>query len=151
MKTKYLFLAVAALGMAACAEVDDFSQNYAPAGGGVEKGYLAVDLNADGATRAAGDSYEDGTTAEQAVSRAAFFFFDADGKAYDVTGNGKNRLDKNYSNSEDQEFTGNVNVEEISDPILVIKESKKVPPQKIVAVLNCPIDNDNISLLSKVK
>ena len=35
---------------------------------------------------------------------------------------------------------GDVNIEEISNPILVIKNSKNVPPQKIVAILNSPIE-----------
>ena len=132
MKTKYLFLAVAALGMAACAEVDDFSQNYAPAGGGVEKGYLAVDLNADGATRAAGDSYEDGTVAEQAVSRAAFFFFDAAGNPFNINADG------NYFNVAvaDNGSAAAPNIESMTNPVLVVEKYKGEFPASVVAIVN---------------
>ena len=132
MKTKYLFLAVAALGMAACSEVDDFSQENLPVGGGAEKGYLAVDLNAAGGTRATGDSYEDGTAAEQAVNNATFYFFDAAGNPFNVNANG------NYFSVAvaDNGATQAPNIESMTNPVLVVEKYKGEFPASIVAVVN---------------
>ena len=67
---KYLFIALAALGFAACAEkLDD---NNLPQGGEMEESYIAINLlSADVDTRAATDSYgyEEGTDAERKITR----------------------------------------------------------------------------------
>lgn len=143
MKAKsFLFGLLASAAFVSCSnEVDSIENNVVNQKG--EQSYLAVNLNP--VTRTT-PTFEAGSDAENLVNNVSFFFFDADGNAYDVTGEGSNRLDKTYSNPKDQEFTGDVNVEEISTPILLIEESQQVPPQKIVAVLNCPISNTNISL-----
>ena len=132
MKTKYFFLAVAALGMAACTEVDDFSQNNLPVAGGPDKGFLAIDLNADGISRAAGDTYEDGTAAEQTVSEATFYFFDAAGNPFNINTNG------NYFNVAvaDNGGTEAPNIESMTDPVLVVEKYKGEFPASIAAVVN---------------
>ena len=83
---KYLFLARAAMSFAACTEkIDDNN----PQTGELEESYIAINLmSADLDTRAATDSYgyEEGTTAERAIKTAYFFFFDAEGNAFNVTG-----------------------------------------------------------------
>ena len=76
---KYFIFAVAALGLAACAEkgLDNGAQK-----GEIEESYVAVTLTADDMfTKAAGD-YEEGTAAERAVNSAYFFFFHQEGKAF---------------------------------------------------------------------
>ena len=139
MKTKYLVLAIAALGMAACTKVDDISQESTPTIGGPDKGYLAVDLNADGATRAAGDTYEDGTVAEQAVSSATFYFFDAAGNPFNINANG------NFFNVAvaDNGSTVAPNIESMTSPVLVVEKYKGEFPASIAAVVNY---NGNTSL-----
>ena len=143
MKTKsLLFGLLASAAMVSCTNEVDSIENIGANQKG-EQSYLAVNLSAITRTT---PTFEAGSAVENEVSKVAFFFFDAAGNAYDVTGNGKNRLDKDYTPDPNEEFTGDVNVEESSTPILVIEKSKQVPPQKIVAVLNCPISEDNISL-----
>lgn len=142
MKIKNLFVGMlAGAAMVACTneEFDSNVNNGAIQNG--EQSYLAVNLST--LTRTTPD-FEAGSDDENAVGKVAFFFFDAEGAAYNVTGTGSNRLNKDYS--KDEVFEGNVNIEEVSTPILVIEKSKQVPPQKIVAVLNCPITDDFISL-----
>ena len=146
MKIKSLLIGMlASTAFVACTNDVETVENGADAKG--EKSYLAVNLNYAGVnSRAEGETtnFVTGSAAENAVNNVSFFFFNAAGEAYVVTGTGSNRLDKGY-----EELTvnsGNVNVEEISKPILVIEESDQVPPQKIVAVLNCPISETNISL-----
>lgn len=69
---KYLFLAVAALGFAACAEKGLDNGNPVEKGE-IEQSYLAVSLMADDmSTRAAGDQYEDGEPAERVVKSFHF-------------------------------------------------------------------------------
>ena len=73
---KYLFLAVAALGLAACAEKG--LDNNDPANKGeLEQSYVAVTLAADDMNTKAtnGNEYEEGLAAERAVKSAYFFFF----------------------------------------------------------------------------
>ena len=66
MKTKYFFLALAAMGCVACSEKTEAPKNDPQAGVGADKGYLAIDLkSADDVTRVEGGQYEDGTAAEQ--------------------------------------------------------------------------------------
>ena len=139
---KYLYIALAALGFAACAEkIDDNSpvQN-----GELEESYIAINLmSADVETRAGEDKlgsdygYEQGTVAERAIKTAYFFFFDASGNPFNVTasapGGEKNHMQLTIGNT-----TGNVdpNVSDIKEAILVLNTYKGVYPSKIVAVLN---------------
>ena len=138
---KYLFIALAALGFAACAEkLDD---NNAPHSGEMEESYIAINLlSADVNTRAAEDTYgyEDGTDLERRVKTAYFFFFDENGNPFNVTGapatapgGGKNHLSLTIG-----ETTGKVNpnISDIKSAVLVLSTYKGVYPSQIVAVLN---------------
>ena len=78
---KYLFLAVAALGFAACAE-KGLENNAAT--GELEESYVAITLAADDMnTKAEGGKYEEGLDEERAVKSAYVFFF-KDGVAFPV-------------------------------------------------------------------
>ncbi len=138
---KYLFIALAALGFAACAEkIDDNSpvQN-----GELEESYIAINLmSADLETRAATDSYgyEAGTDAERAIKTAYFFFFDADGNPFNVTGapatapgGAVNHLSLTISEAT---TSGMPNVSDIKEAVLLLSTYKGVYPSQIVAVLN---------------
>ena len=138
---KYLFIALAALGFAACAEkLDD---NNAPHGGEMEESYIAINLlSADVDTRAAEDTYgyEDGTAAERAVKTAYFFFFDENGNPFNVTGapatapgGGKNHLSLTIGETTEKV---NPNISDIKAAVLVLSTYKGVYPSQIVAVLN---------------
>ena len=79
---KYLFIALAVFGLAACAK-DDISGGNGPSHNGeVEESYIAISLAASEGTRADGDDgYLDGTEIERKVASAHFFFF-KDGVAF---------------------------------------------------------------------
>lgn len=148
---KYLFIALAALGFAACAEkLDD---NNAPHGGEMEESYIAINLlSADVDTRAATDSYgyEEGTDAERAVNTAYFFFFDEDGNPFNVTGapatapgGAKNHLTLAITDAS----SAMPNVSDIKNAVLVLSTYKGIYPSQIVAVLNwVPDENTAYSL-----
>ena len=139
---KYLFMALAALGFAACAEkVDDTNVPK----GELEESYIAINLMAaDVNTRAAEDTYgyEDGTTAERAVNTAYFFFFDENGNPFNVLGSTGGATapggEKNHLSLTIGAASGNnqPNVSDIKNAVLVLNTYKGVYPSKIVAVLN---------------
>ena len=144
---KYLFIALAALGLVACA--DNGEDNIPAQNGELEESYIAINLmSADSGTRAATDSYgyEDGTALERLVKSAYFFFFDADGKPFNVTGAPATAPggEKNHLSLTIGETTGKVdpNVSDVKNAVLVLKTYKGVYPSKIVAVLNwTPTEN----------
>ena len=151
---KYLFIALAALGFAACAEkLDD---NNAPHGGEMEESYIAINLlSADVDTRAAEDTYgyEDGTEAERKITSAHFFFFDENGNPFNVLGvpatapdpanNGINHLQLSLTTSPENKTE---NISDISNAVLVLNTYKGIYPKKIVAVLNWTPSNKSYSL-----
>lgn len=140
---KYLFIALAALGFAACAEkVDDTNVPK----GELEESYIAINLMAaDADTRAPLDEYggfEDGTQPERAVKTAYFFFFDENGNPFNVLGSTGGATapggEKNHLSLTIGAASGNdqPNVSDIKNAVLVLNTYKGVYPSKIVAVLN---------------
>ena len=150
---KYLFIALAALGFAACADkMDDVKS---PAHNGeLEESYIAINLMAaDVDSRAVTDDignadeygYEEGTDAERAVKTAYFFFFDENGNPFNVNGAPATAPggEKNHLPLQIGATTGNTeNVSDIKEAVLVLKTYKGVYPSKIVAVLNWTPDDD---------
>ena len=146
---KYLFIALAALGFAACAEKMD--DNSPVQKGELEESYIAINLmSADVDTRAVTDpvgnadeyGYEQGTTAERAINSAYFFFFDAEGNAFNVTGNpasapggSVNHLSLNITD-QNPAASSLPNVSDIKNAVLVLNTYKGIYPSQIVAVLN---------------
>ena len=140
---KYLFIALAVFGLAACAK-DDISGGNGPSHNGeVEESYIAISLAASEGTRADGDDgYLDGTEIERKVASAHFFFF-KDGVAFPVNvtdgavtapGTGVNHLAATLNPGPD---TGSApNVSDIKDVVLLLKSYKGEYPNQIVAVLN---------------
>lgn len=134
---KYLFLAVAALGLAACAE--KAIDNGTVQKGELEQSYVAITLAADDmSTKAAGD-YEEGLAEERAVKSAYVFFF-KDGAAFPVTFDGTTSTNTGANNYLKVELTGNTgampNVSDVKDAVLVLQNYKGEYPNQIVAVLN---------------
>ena len=147
---KYLFLAIAALGLAACAE-KGLDNNGPEQKGELEQSYVAVTLAADdmGTKATNGNSYEEGLDVERAVKSAYFFFF-KDGQPFEVTenagtttpGGGKSYLSIALSGS-----TSDMdNVSDIKDVVLVIKNYKGEYPNQIVTVLNWTPTADKYTL-----
>lgn len=140
---KYLFIALALLGMASCAKDDLGNGNKPHHNGEVEESYIAINLMAaDVDSRAAADAfgYEDGTPAERVINSAYFFFFDENGNPFNILGapgtapgGGKNHMQLTIGN-----YTGNEdpNVSDIREAILVLSTYKGIYPSQVVAVLN---------------
>ena len=146
---KYLFIALAALGFAACAEKDD--HNLSVNNGEKEQSYMAVTFTADGVTRA--DEYVVGTNEERAVKSAHVFFFQ-NGEAFTVADRSSHPGDVNWVNVMDQmngqpnDEDGDAmpNVSDIKDKVIVLKNYKGEYPTHVVAVLNWTPVNPTYSL-----
>ena len=145
---KYLFLALAAFGFAACT-TDDLGGNNGPIHSGeVEESYIAINLSAADITRA------DGTEIERQVATAHFFFF-KDGVAFPVNVadgavtepglvSNVNYLAASLNLGPD---TGSApNVSDIKNVVLLLKNYKGEYPNQIVAVLNWSPANQAYSL-----
>ena len=137
---KYLFLAMALLGMASCTNEDITNGNKPIHGGEIEESYIAINLSASDVTRAEGGIYVKGADAERAVKTAHFFFF-KDGEPFPVNitngavtspGDTINHLSASLSGS----TSGMNNVSDIKDVVLLLSSYKGEYPNQIVAVLN---------------
>ncbi len=137
---KYLFLAIALLGMASCTKDDINDGNNPIHSGEVETSYIAINLSASENTRAADGEYVKGAEAERAVKTAHFFFF-KDGAPFPVNitdetvtspGGTINHLSASLEGSAD----GMDNVSDIKNVVLLISNYKGEFPNQIVAVLN---------------
>ena len=142
---KYLFIALAAFGFAACA--DKLDDTKSPAHNGeVEESYIAINLMAADVDSRAEDNegaFEYGTAAERAIKTAYFFFFDENGKPFNVMGapatapgGSKNHLPLDITPFTSNDAQPVENVSDISNAVLILNTYKGVYPSKIVAVLN---------------
>ena len=138
---KYLFIALAALGFAACAEK---AETNVPANNGeMEQSYIAVTFSADDlGTRAPGDAYDEGTADEREVKCAHFFFFDGNDRPFlinDTKTNNWLRVEtediENGLLGEDNTGNGKPNVTDVKT-VMAINNYKGEYPSQIVAVLN---------------
>lgn len=130
MKTRLFIAAMAAIAIIGCQKEAD-----GPVVADGQASFLKVDLRAAGTiTKADDGGYVYGTDAENKVNTVHFWFFDASGAAYAVQGT-QNFLAVTPSWAPG---TPNQNVEEISDVVLVIKQSTVAPPTQMIAVLNAP-------------
>ena len=136
---KYLFIALAALGFAACAEKAE--TNVPVNNGEKEQSYVAVTLKSDDATRADDGKYEDGLNEERAVHEAVVFFF-KNGAPFYVKHNGNTSTNEGRFNYlkiklEDNDPTSDMpNVSDIKDEVLVLENYKGQYPNQMLAVLN---------------
>ena len=144
---KYLFFALALLGMASCAK-DDLGNGKKPHHNGeVEESYIAINLMAADVDSRAQDTtnpkdggYEYGTDEERAVKTAYFFFFDENGSPFNLLGAPATAPGgtKNYMSLTIGDTIGDdePNVSDIKNAILVLKTYKGIHPKQVVAVLN---------------
>lgn len=138
---KYLFIALAALGFAACA--DKLEDTKSPAHNGeTEESYIAINLMAaDADTRAEDGGLDYGTAAERKINTAYFFFFDENGNPFNVVNVSAPGGNKNYLPLDITTITSNEgepvdNVSDISNAVLILDTYKGIYPSQIVAVLN---------------
>ena len=137
---RYLFLAVALLGLASCAKDDIANGNNPIHNGEIEESYIAINLSASDVTRADGGVYVVGAEAERAVKTAHFFFF-KDGAPFPVNiTNGTVTSPGGTINHLSATLNGNTsgmnNVSDIKDVVLLLSSYKGEYPNQIVAVLN---------------
>ena len=139
---KYLFIALAALGFAACAEkIED--TNAPVQNGELEESYIAINLmSADLDTRSNGDpagGYDDGTDEERKITSAHFFFF-RDNVPFNVTADGTGQVGKtNHLQLRDlapSPESSSENISDITNAVLMLKNYKGQYPNQVVAVLN---------------
>ena len=149
---KYLFIALAALGFAACAEKAE--TNVPVNNGETEQSYMAVTFTADDVTRADEGEFAVGTDAERKVKSAYVFFFYENGDAFTVTNKNSHPGAVNYvdvmdhindtpNNSEGDAMD---NVSDIKDTVLVLENYKGEYPSQVVAVINWTPTQDTYSL-----
>lgn len=146
----YLFIAMAALSLAACAEKMD--DDKIPHKGEVTESYISISLSSSDADTRADGTYQKGEELERAVKTAYFFFFDAEGNAFpvnvtdgarDAPGGEKNHLQAviNPTNGSDMN-----NVSDIKNVVLLLKNYEGDFPSGIVAVLNWVPTEDQYTL-----
>lgn len=140
-KIKLIPLALAAFMFSACSSED--TEN----GGGnnnVDVSYLSVNIQnvGEAMSRAEGEeydqgggTYEDGTADESKISNVRFYFFNADGTPYILSGSNKNWLTPTDDFNTDKDNHPNT-VEKISNSVLVIKNDERTAPHSVVAVIN---------------
>ena len=139
---KYLFVALAALGFAACAEkIED--TNAPVQNGELEESFIAINLmSADLDTRSNGDpagGYDDGTAAERKITSAHFFFF-RDNVPFNVNADGTgqvgqtNHLQLNGITPAPENTSENIS--DVTNAVLMLKNYKGQYPNQVVAVLN---------------
>ena len=144
---KYLFIALAALGFAACAENGE--QNAPVQKGELEQSYVAITLAADDITRADDGKYEAGLAEEREVKSAYVFFF-KDGAAFPVAFDGATSTNTGACNWLKVELNGTAtsmpNVSDIKDQVLVLQNYKGQYPNQMLAILNWTPEKSSYSL-----
>lgn len=140
MKRTFILAALAVMAFVGCnkeAAVDSIQTVDGPTA------MLKVNLKAAGTiTKAATTgTFEYGSETENAVKTVNFYFFTANGAAYPVSVTGSNDIKWTANTATPAE-----SVEEVSDVVLVIKQSQTELPAKVVAVINQPVSFANKSL-----
>ena len=134
---RYLFIALAALGFAACAEKNE--ENGPVQNAELEQSYVAITLAADDITRADDGKYEEGLAEEREVKSAYVFFFQ-DGAAFPVAFDGTTSTNTGACNWLKVELKGSTanmpNVSDIKDQVLVLQNYKGEYPNQMLAILN---------------
>ena len=145
---KYLFLAVAALGLAACAEkgLDNGPAN----NGELEQSYVAITLAAsDMNTKADDGKYEEGLDVERKVESAYVFFF-KDGAPFYVSfanGTSTNSGSINWLEVDLNTVASEMpNVSDVKDKVLVLQNYKGQYPNQMLALLNWTPENKSYTL-----
>ena len=162
---KYLFIALAVFGLAACAKDDLGDGNKPHHNGEVVESYIAINLTASDITRAEETTpvFQDGEAAERAVSHVDFFFFDSAGNPFPVKVNDPNDGTTsepggsvNHLRAVDISFTAdnttaNDDISDSSNAVLLLRTYKGEYPSQIVAVLNWSPDDATAYSLEDLK
>ena len=164
MKIEKLLLGLfASFLMVGCSQNDDL-----PNGGEEAKGkdsYLSIKINSDAIGSRANDTYIVGDDTENKVNSVLFFFFDAQGNAFNVpvpdAAEYENEIAKieRTKSKDNYIFVTNIdkssngagasnNIEKILDAVVVFKVKDNVYPSSVVAVLNWDYSGNGLSLSS---
>lgn len=145
MKRNLLFMSVlASLFMAGCSQDDIALDEGANGNGEANTSYLAVNLVSSDATLSrAASGFEDGSTAENKVTKVRFYFFNGIGGAVNVKLQGTSKV--NYydwtpvAGDQSNDASDKDDIESKLKATIVINTSKGDEiPQRIAAVLNPP-------------
>lgn len=140
MKTSKFLLGFLFAGMfASCANDDADNALNAPTGE-LKTSYIALNVNAAvDMNRAATDGgFAEGTSEEQVVTNAHFFFFNSAGGAFAInseskeTGDGDNYIVRTVADNGNKPN----NIETITEAVVTIKNNKGEIPASVLAVLN---------------
>ena len=129
MKARFFFAAMAVLAIVGCNK--DVNEGPAAAADGTTS-LVSVKLKATGTMSKA---FEYGSEEENAIQSATFYFFDADGAAYEVA-EGTNAVEVTATELTRNEGENAESIEAFSEVILVLKSHKAVPPAQMVALIN---------------
>lgn len=148
MKGKFLFMFVlASLLMVGCSQEEMTTGGGNNGNGEVRTSYMAINLKSSDATASrAASGYEDGSTAENKVSKVRFYFFTANGAVANVKYNNGSYVNYyDWASPDQKDGKDNDDVESVLGATVVIntKEGDKLP-QMVVAVLN-PVGLDDSS------
>lgn len=131
-------LAAAVLSLASCSNNDEVSSEVESP----EHSYLAITVRSVGAapaSRATESDFEDGTTAENSISKIRFFFFDVNGNAFPLANAsvaGTNYIDKLSSDFVDSVTTRTPNAIEKQVVVDIVSESSNALPVSVIAIVN---------------
>lgn len=156
MKIFKLFpLACAALMMSACSSDDgNGSENPNIAS---EAQYLAVNIVNVGTTPTRAEVYENGTDAENQISKVRFYFFHDDGSPYVLVNTTETTTDGDVNWLEQippisitsPTPAGQGTVDKVTEAVLVIQGKSAAAPATMVAVINPETLKDNATLNNK--
>lgn len=131
-------LAAAVLSLVSCSNNDEVSSEVESP----EHSYLAITVRSVGAapaSRATESDFEDGTTAENSISKIRFFFFDVNGNAFPLANAsvaGTNYIDKLSSDFVDSVTTRTPNAIEKQVVVDIVSESRNALPVSVIAIVN---------------
>ena len=146
---KLFFAAMSLATIVSCSKNVDDASSVATADG--QAAFISVSLKAAGEMTRANEnleSFQYGSTEENAIANATFYFFDAAGNPYNVDTDNAVEVNTKTLTTTTNSGTPVNNIEAYSNVILVIKQSQNTPPAKMVALINVadPTDYADMTL-----
>lgn len=153
MKISKLFpFACAALMMTACGSDNDIEGGATNPGGDAQ--YLAVNIVNVGTTPTRAEVYENGTDAENKISKVRFYFFHDDGSPYVLVNTTETTTSTDVNWLEQippitiapPTPAGQGTVDKVTEAVLVIQGKSAAAPATMVAIINPQTLKDNTTL-----
>lgn len=153
---KFFPLACAAMMMCACSS-DDPGDGKGNPNIASEAQYLAVNIVNVGTTPTRAEVYENGTDAENQISKVRFYFFHDDGSPYVLVNTTETTTDGDVNwleqippiHTTSPTPAGQGTVDKVTQAVLVIQGKSAAAPATMVAVINPETLKDNATLNNK--